>query len=205
MTISLEKVGKRFNREWIFRKLDLNVTASAAVAITGPNGSGKSTLLQVIAGNLLASEGLVKYHNGLREVPPDQFYQYLSFAAPYLDIIEDFTLEEFLKFHFKFKKLRNGVECKELPEMLQLANAATKPIKNFSTGMRQRVKLGICFYSDCPILLLDEPATNLDKRGVDWYISEIEKIKDQRLIFVSSNVEAEYAFCREKINILDYK
>lgn len=205
MTISLEKVGKRFNREWIFRNLNFSFDEAASVAITGPNGSGKSTLLQVIAGSLLPSEGKVKYIFDQQEIPGDRFYQHIAFCAPYLDLIEEFTLAEFLEFHFKFKKLRSGIDLEALPEFLQLGHAISKPLKNFSTGMRQRVKLGICFYSGSPVLLLDEPATNLDKKGIDWYLSEVEKIKDNKLIVVSSNVEAEYSFCKQSIHIMDFK
>lgn len=201
MTISLENVGKRFNREWVFRNLTYRFVPAQSVAIIGPNGAGKSTLLQIIAGNLLASEGSVSYARGAALLPEEEWYRQIAFCAPYLDIIEDFTLTEFLQFHFQFKNLVTGVNIHHLPELLQLGHAKEKRIRNFSTGMRQRVKLGICFYSDAPVLLLDEPTTNLDKRGITWYQDEIEKVKGKKLIFVSSNVEREYAFCEEVIDI----
>lgn len=205
MTISLDKISKRFNREWIFRDINFETHKNSSIAIIGPNGSGKSTLLQIIAGNLLASSGNVTYSDNGTTIPDDKIYQYISFTAPYLDIIEEFTLDEFLKFHFKFKKLRSSVRIEELPEKLQLNGALHKEIKNFSTGMRQRVKLGITFFSDAPVMLLDEPTTNLDLKGLDWYYENIEIINKEKIIFVSSNSEKEYSFCREIINVLDYK
>jgi len=205
MTISLDKISKRFNREWIFRDINFETRKNSSIAIIGPNGSGKSTLLQIIAGNLLASSGNVTYSDNGTTIPDDKIYQYISFTAPYLDIIEEFTLDEFLKFHFKFKKLRSSVRIEELPEKLQLNGALHKEIKNFSTGMRQRVKLGITFFSDAPVMLLDEPTTNLDLKGLDWYYENIEIINKEKIIFVSSNSEKEYSFCREIINVLDYK
>ena len=162
MTISLERLGKRYNREWIFRNINRHFDKRSSVAITGPNGSGKSTLLQIIAGSLLSSEGSVSYISKEAKIPEDQFYRHIAFSAPYLDIIEDFTLEEFLKFHFKFKQLRRGLSLQELPALMQLPGAVKKPVKDFSTGMRQRVKLGMCFYSECDVLLLDEPTASVD-------------------------------------------
>ncbi len=205
MTISLEDISKRFNREWIFRNINLTLQHNTSVAITGPNGSGKSTLLQIISGNLLPSKGKVIYTENGKVIDEDKMYQYLTYCAPYLDIIEEFTLEEFLAFHFKFKNINDNIEIKELPEKLQLQHAKSKKIKDYSTGMRQRVKLGICFYGDTPLILLDEPTTNLDHNGIDWYLKHIEMIKKERTIMVSSNSEVEFSFCQEKIEISDFK
>jgi ABC-type multidrug transport system ATPase subunit len=88
---------------------------------------------------------------------------------------------------------------------MRLPEAAHKYIKNFSTGMKQRVKLGIAFYSDTPLLLLDEPATNLDSGGFEWYLEEIQKVVNEKLIIVCSNRKDEYSFCNNFIDILAYK
>ncbi len=205
MTISLENVSKRFNREWIFRNVNFKVDENTSTAIIGPNGSGKSTLLQIIAGNLLATDGKINYQSNGVVIPDDEIYKHISMTAPYLDIIEDFTLEEFLSFHFKFKNLNSGTFLEDLPKKMQLEHAVKKEIKNFSTGMRQRVKLGISFFCDSPVILLDEPATNLDKNGYDWYHQQIDQIQKEKIIFVSSNSIEEYSFCNNQLNILDYK
>ncbi len=205
MTISLEGISKRFNREWIFKHISYTVNSNTSLAITGANGSGKSTLLQIISGNLLPSNGKVSYLETGKSVDPDKMYQHISFCAPYLDIIDEFSLEEFLSFHFKFKTLEDGVSKKDMPSLLQLEHARSKKIKDFSTGMRQRVKLGICFFSNTPIVLLDEPTTNLDKKGINWYQENIGKIAQKKTIIVSSNSESEYSFCEEILAIEDYK
>lgn len=205
MKIQLDHVGKKFHKEWIFRNLILNLSTTDITAITGPNGSGKSTLLQVIAGSLLQSEGKVIYSHSDRSIEADTIYKYISMVAPALSLPDDFTLGEFLTFHFKFKKLRNGFDLEELPAILKLENAAQKYIKNFSTGMKQRVKLGIAFYADTPLLLLDEPATNLDSAGFDWYLSEIHKVFNEKMIMICSNRKDEYSFCNNFIDILAYK
>src|SRR5690242_19803717 len=109
MKISLINAGKRFNRDWIFRNFNYGFTAGTAYAITGPNGSGKSTLLQIIGGAMIMSEGSAKYEVGKpqsstgNEVHVDKAFQYISIAAPYLELIEDMTVTEFLEFHAQFK------------------------------------------------------------------------------------------------------
>ncbi len=162
MEIQLDNVAKKFNKEWIFKKLNIHFAHRDDIAIVGPNGSGKSTLLQVIAGSLLQTEGNIKYVHDGKAIDPDHIYTYLSLVAPALSLPEDFTLMEFINFHFKFKRLKPEKEIKELPGIFRLEKAKDKYIKNFSTGMKQRLKLGIAFYADTPLLMLDEPATNLD-------------------------------------------
>lgn len=205
MEIQLEHVAKKFNKEWIFKNLSCTLSRSDITAVTGPNGSGKSTLLQVIAGSLLQSEGRLTYTIAETIIEPDVIYKYISLVAPAMSLPEDFTLTEFLDFHFKFKNLRHGFDLSDLPVLMKLQDAAHKYIKNFSTGMKQRVKLGIAFYSDTPLLLLDEPATNLDSGGFEWYLEEVHKVLNEKLIIVCSNREDEYSFCNNFIDILAYK
>lgn len=211
MTISLTNTGKRFNRDWIFRHLNFQFSAGMAYAITGPNGSGKSTLLQVIAGALSPNEGKVEYHakndqtRAGNPLSPENVYLYLSIAAPYLELIEEMTLHEFLHFHRQFKPLLASVSIPDIIALIGLEKATHKQIRYFSSGMKQRVKLAQSVFSSTPVLLLDEPCTNLDAEGVALYQRLIATYCKDRLIIVSSNDEAEYAFCSEQVNITNYK
>ena len=211
MTISLINTGKRFNRDWIFRHLNFQFSTGTAYAITGPNGSGKSTLLQVIAGALSASEGKIEYYTKSNQqhsgtpVDADNFYRHISFAAPYLELIEEMTLLEFLHFHQQFKPLLASPAIPDIIRLIGLEKATHKQIRYFSSGMKQRVKLAQSVFSDTPVLLLDEPCTNLDAEGVALYHQLITTYCKNRLIIVSSNDEMEYLFCSEQLNINDYK
>ena len=205
MQIILDKIGRRFNRDWIFQDVSYTFNSGQSYAILGPNGSGKSTLLQIIAGNLTSSSGTVSYLKIGEAIDVESIYSQLSLAAPYLELIEEFTLQEIADFHFKFKRYREGMDSKAFFELLALKNAQHKLIKNFSSGMKQRVKLALAFCSDTPILLLDEPTANLDQQGIDWYLSLIERFSMNRLVVVCSNQEYEYQFCTQTLNVADYK
>lgn len=206
-SIKLEESGKRFNRDWIFRKVIYEFHIGQAYAITGPNGSGKSTLLQAIAGSLYLSEGKVLYLSSLPEtsIEPEFFFKHLSIAAPYLELIEEMTAREFLRFHHRFKPLISGISIDEILTMIGLERSMDKQIRFFSSGMKQRMKLAQAVFSDTPVLLLDEPCTNLDKPGYTLYHSLIGDYCMNKLIIVSSNDAHEMDFCSEKLNILDYK
>ena len=231
MTISVSDAGKRFNRDWIFRKLSYDFISGNSYAITGPNGSGKSTLLQVIAGAVVMSEGSVKYEVGRQEfessrqksevgsrkseagsqkadslqIAADNAFKYISITAPYLDVIEEMTVEELLKFHEKFKPFIAGYDERKIVSIVGLENAANKQIRYYSSGMKQRVKLAQAIFSNTPCVLLDEPCTNLDAEGIALYRRLIAEYCKSRLVIVSSNDEQEYDFCNETLNILKWK
>jgi len=175
-------------------------------AVLGPNGSGKSTLLKVLSGSLALSEGEISYENkDAQAVLPEDVFQQLTIAAPYMELIEEFTLRELILFHFKFKPFLPGFNLEEVVQILQLERAVDKEIRFFSSGMKQRVKLALACCSSSSVILLDEPMSNLDAAGEDWYLSLIERTTQDRLLIIGSNQEKEYAFCDEQINIMSYK
>lgn len=205
MQIILEQLGKRFIREWIFRRLSLELAAGDRLAITGPNGSGKSTLLQVLTGAMPASEGKIQYREGTQDIPADHFFRQVSIAAPYLELIEEFTLTELVDFHQKFKPFKQNLSTPAFIERLDLKASRDKFIRNFSSGMKQRLKLGLAFYSNVPLVILDEPTSNLDARNSDWYFEEVQKLDANQTLIIASNVPAEYQFCEKVIDIQTYK
>jgi len=226
MKITLIDVGKRFNREWVFRHLSYEFDNGHSYAIIGPNGSGKSTLLQVIAGAISESEGKVsfeflvpsrQYDDGgqtmgdgrwtmdAKEVEPDKIYQHISIAAPYMELVEEMSLAEFLQFHQIFKPFTPGIDIPKIILEIGLEKSAHKHIRYYSSGMKQRVKLAQSIFSDTPVLLLDEPCTNLDEEGIALYHRLIKNYCADRVIIVSSNDEQEYGFCEKRVNIMEHK
>ncbi|MFN3315348.1 MAG: ATP-binding cassette domain-containing protein [Raineya sp.] len=201
-SISTENLGKKFNYEWIFKNLSFKFQLGDSYAIVGNNGSGKSTMLQVLAGALPPSEGKIWYEQENKKILPEEFYQYLSWASPYLELIEEMTLTEQIEFHFKMKPRSSLISSnKQLIELLRLEQSKKKYIKNFSSGMKQRLKLGLAFYTDTPLLMLDEPTSNLDAQNIAWYKNEVTKQIGQRLIIVASNQNEEYDFCKHIIRL----
>jgi len=204
LKIDLKDAGRRFNKEWIFRNFTYSFHSAGKYAVLGPNGSGKSTLLSVILGSLAPSEGTILY-TGEQEIPVEKIYKQISFAAPYLDLVEEFTLQETIDFHFKFKNFHPDIDAVQLMDLLGLGSAQDKALKYFSSGMKQRTKLALACCTDTPILLLDEPTSNLDRQGMAWYHELISRFSTDRLVFVGSNQEEEYSFCEHQIQIMDYK
>ena len=205
MRIKLIDAGKRYNREWIFRHVNVNFSELYRYAIIGPNGSGKSTLLQVLAGNIQLNEGVLEYSDNDNPLQDENIFEYCSISAPYIDLIEEMTLFEFFTFHNKFKPFIQGLTIKDVATILQLDLVLNKRISFFSSGMKQRVRLGQSILTYTPVLLLDEPCSYLDEKGTDLYHSLIDQYCKGRLVIISSNDEKEYQFCEVQIAIDQYK
>lgn len=205
MTISLEKTGKRYNYEWVFRNIDFTFEKGNCYAILGPNGSGKSTLLQIIAGSLSASEGKITFDLNNAPLSHDLIFRYLSLSAPYLELIEEYTFAELLHFQKQFKPFINHISVEEIAAAVNLENALHKQIRYYSSGMKQRAKLAQAVFSDAPLLLLDEPCTNLDTAGIKMYQELVRKQIPDKLVIISSNDPKEYEICNRELHIADYK
>ena len=205
MKISLTDAGKRFNRDWIFRHLTYEFSAGRSYAIIGPNGSGKSTLLQVLSGAMQVNEGNIQCSILNAQCSIEELYKNVSICAPYLEVVEEMTLIEFLNFHAGFKPFLSPITSDKIISILGLENAVNKQIRNYSSGMRQRVKLAQAIFSDVAVVLLDEPCTNLDAAGIQLYHDLINEYCKTRMVVVSSNDEVEYRFCNERLNINEYK
>jgi ABC-type multidrug transport system ATPase subunit len=207
--ISLDAAGKKFNREWIFRNLSFQFEPGKSYAITGPNGTGKSTLLQCIAGAIHLSEGSLSYHSVSKEattqLAEEDFFKQIAISAPYLELIEEMTAVEFLSFHQHFKPFLSGISISQILQAVSLDKAINKQIRYFSSGMKQRLKLAQAFYTDVPVILLDEPCANLDTDGYEMYKNLCTGPGENRLTLVGSNDAQETVFCSAHIHLPDYQ
>jgi ABC-type multidrug transport system ATPase subunit len=206
MEITLNQIGKRFNFNWIFKGVSVQIRANEPWVILGSNGSGKSTFLSILAGASIPSDGEIQWKLNHSIVEETSIYQHVSIAAPYLELIEEFTLQEHLNFHFSVKPLIQGVSKRDLLGIVGLEKAADRRISYFSSGMRQRLKLALAILSDTDVLLLDEPLSNLDKKAATWYADLIKQFGKDRVIVVCSNhQQEEYAFCKHRLSIEDFR
>ncbi len=207
MRIELTEAAKRYRREWVLRHVNLQLSSNISYAVVGPNGAGKSTLLRLLSGYLTPSKGKVNYFDHEdKPIPVAEIYRQLTYAAPYTDLIEEFTLEEALHFQQQFKPYRARLSpLNVLEQVLDMKKHRNKPVRHFSSGMKQRLKLALAVCADSPLLFLDEPTTNLDRQGVAWYHTLLSSYQSDRLLVIASNVEEDIAFCQQRIDIQSFK
>jgi ABC-2 type transport system ATP-binding protein len=200
--ISLNAVSVRFRFQWVFKNLNLEFESSQSYALTGPNGAGKSTLLRILCGHLTPSKGTILFSYQQAKVPPEDVYRYISMTGPYMELIEEFSLVEAIRFHRRFKPFHPSLSDSDVLDLIQLPrNSHHKEIRFFSSGMKQRLKLALAVLSESRVLMVDEPSTNLDQNGIEWYHTLIRQYAGDRLLVVASNVSDDYRFCRNRIEI----
>ena len=206
MEIRLQHIAKQFGREVVFQDVDLTLACGSRTAILGPNGSGKSTLLQVIGGAIIPTGGSIQHHKNGAVIEQEEVYRHVSIAAPYLGLYEDLSLRQTIDFHARFKPLRGGITLDEVARIAYLEPALEKPVLHFSSGMKQRLKLVLAILSDTSLLLLDEPASNLDTDAVAWYRNLLHKHMEGRTVVIASNKQpAEHDMCTAQIAVDQYK
>lgn len=206
MIVQLENIGKRYQREWIFRRVDTVFHSGESVAILGGNGSGKSTLLQMISGYLSPSEGRIVWEKKGAKVSGETVFREMTWCTPALQLFEDLTLEENIAFFLQFKSLRHSMSTSDFAERIGLKAHQHKVLHQYSSGMKQRVKLGLAILGKSELLLLDEPTSHLDAEAISWYQQLLREEKEGRTIFIASNrEEAETFLCNRSITIQDFK
>ena len=202
MSLSLINIAKRYNRDWVFRNANYQFEIPGSYVIKGSNGSGKSTLLKILSGFSSPTEGKLKLLLNSKYIPTEKWANHIAYAAPDYELIEEMYLQEFVSFYVNFKPLQKGIAPNDLIKIAYLEGAKNKQIKNFSSGMKQRLKLVLAWLSDVPIVLLDEPCSNLDASGIEWYKNLANEYSKNRLVIVcSNNMEDEFSFCKKSLNI----
>ena len=192
-------LGKKFEKRWIFRNVSVDLEQGESQAITGSNGSGKSTLLQILANSLTPSFGSVKYFANDQLIEMDENSGKISYSAPYIELIEELTLKEHLEFHSKFRS--PTITINDMIDRIGYQDAVNQPVREFSSGMKQRLRLALAFFFEAEVNFFDEPTSNLDESGVAWYLSEIKYLVGKRSILIASNQRYEYDFCKKIIEL----
>ena len=201
MDLSIQKLSKAFNQRIVFQQLNFQIKSGSRLAITGANGSGKSTLLKILSGGLLPTSGQIMYSINAQQIDEDQLYRYVHFVAPYNNVIEELTLPELFSLHQKLGLLKRFDDYTSWKIKLEYPFHPERQIKTFSSGMKQRVKLGLALLDDRPLILLDEPGSNLDAQGKNWFYDLLKNLQPTQTLVIASNDASEIDFCETSISV----
>lgn len=202
--IEVKNISKKYNKQLIFKDISYTFRAKSSYALLGHNGSGKSTLLQALAGYIGVWEGSIEYLHSEGKIEPANWYKYLSWSAPYTELLREYSLDEMIRFHFSMQPRPTGWSVDEVKQLLGLEKYGNRPLKYFSSGMEQRVKVGLAILTPKPILLLDEPCTNFDKQAVSWYQQLMATYASDKVVIIASNSPEEYSHTQYQIQLTSY-
>jgi ABC-2 type transport system ATP-binding protein len=201
MEIVLENISKRFIKSYVIKGFSHHFTSGKVYGIQGSNGSGKSTLLKIISGAMVPSSGEVLFQVNGQSIHNDKVYNYLSYYASGDELIEEYTPREVFSYTSKFNI--QDTDYQEFIEFVDLKKESDQFIDTFSSGMKQRLSLGLVLNSNKPILLFDEPVTYLDEERKEWFYKALEDLKKakDKMIIIASNERADFSLCDEIIKI----
>ncbi len=201
MKVQLIDVAKRFNKEWIFKGVNLTLEANRIYGLTGANGSGKTTLLSILSHFVAPTEGEVNYKLGSE----CDLRQSISVASPAISLLEEMSVLEAIEFHAHYKPFRNSLSSKAVIQLLGFEKHQNKLLRELSTGMKQRVKLVLAILSQSEILLLDEPGSNLDAAGFEFWKELLKNNSKDRIVVIASNDEQDLAICDQRLEMKQWK
>lgn len=197
--IECKDLWKRYDRHWVLKKFTKTFHSGQIYGIAGSNGIGKSTLVKILSGFLSPSKGSITFFNSNEKIEDDVIYKHIALAAPYAESIEELSVKEAFNFQKQFKSMQ--VDLAHFLEQFNLTTYENELIKNLSSGTKHRLKLALCLSSNASIIFLDEPASNLDEHSIKLVQSAIKEMKKERLIFIASNIQAEFDLCDELIHM----
>lgn len=187
--------------DWIIRDMNHTFEYNSITGINGINGSGKSTLIKMLSGYLSPSEGQINYELDGNSLDRSDAYIYISLAAPYSDLIQEYDASEMFNFHKKFKNLRSDLDVNSFLEKVNLKGNKGKQIQFYSSGMKQRLQLAFALLTDSKLLLLDEPTSYLDETNKDWFYNLLKEEMKHRTIIIASNDLEDFRYCTETITL----
>lgn len=207
-SFNAENLAKSYTgKHFIFKNFYIQINPGDVIAVTGENGSGKSTLLKTLAGIISPSIGkvILTVHN--KDVDKDLHNLHFGYVAPYLNLYEEFTPKEHFELYAKFKGLNvQQNSFNELMEKFNIHKHISKEIRNFSSGMKQRMKYVLALAGNPEILMFDEPTSNLDNAGIEIIGKMIsEKANEGCGIIIATNEDREKQLCNAFFDLKDYQ
>ena len=184
-----EEVGHRYGSLLLFRRLSFSMEGGESLAVTGANGAGKSTLLRILAGVLAPKAGTVTLTVDGDPIGEEEHPLRVGLVAPALGLYGALTARENVAFLAEARRLGDAAaRIESVLGRVGIAERADDPVSTFSSGMRQRVKYAAALLADPPLLLLDEPAANLDAPGRKMVSSVVdEQLAQGDMVVVATN------------------
>ncbi len=202
LKIEAINIKKSFGSRKIFSNINFSLNSKNILGITGKNGSGKSTLVKIIAGIITASSGELRYILSDKVLDYSEINKYYGFVSPYLQLYDEFSAFENIAL---ISKIRNiYVDEKKIQQLLErvgLIDRKDDYVREFSSGMKQRLKYVAALYHNPSLLILDEPRSNLDSEGISIIYEIINEHKLNGSVIIATNDLEDIQICDSIIDL----
>ncbi|MEJ2430579.1 MAG: heme ABC exporter ATP-binding protein CcmA [Deltaproteobacteria bacterium] len=201
-SLEVNDLCKHYTGTLLFKDITFELHPGEVLSITGWNGSGKSTLLRIIAGLVRPTSGKVEMFFQGESIPKESRRRFVGMVAPAFSLYEELTALENLEFFCKVRGIAYERKvCLARMEQTGLSENAHKLCRNYSSGMKQRLKLAQALLHNPPLLLLDEPGCNLDSKGMEVVEKIISAQRQRGMAIIASNEKREVDYGDRVINL----
>jgi heme exporter protein A len=200
--LKLSGIGKHYGETVLFKDISFALEQGEVLAITGWNGSGKSTLVRIIAGLVRPSAGQVEMFHAGEPIGKESRRHFIGMVAPAMSLYNELTGLENMHFFSRVRGLASGQkESVRIMDSLGITERGTKRCGEYSSGMKQRLKLAQALLHEPPLLLLDEPGSNLDSKGIKVVEEVISRQRQSGVTVIASNEKREAEYADRVINL----
>ncbi len=210
VTLEVSKLCGRYGARTVFSGVEFSLKTGDCLVVAGPNGAGKSTLLRILSGLARPHRGHVHLHVndsapiffGPQDGRPDELGRYVGLASPQIEFYGELTAAENLLFYARVRGIgldKDGVL--PLLESVGLSDRGNDRVSAFSSGMKQRLRLLFALQHRPPVLLLDEPGSNLDEKGKELVARIVEDQLRSGLLILATNDPQEVLFGNQVLKL----
>jgi ABC-type multidrug transport system ATPase subunit len=191
MKLTITDLGKQYRSDlWGLRNLSLDIKPGI-LGLLGPNGAGKSTLMRMLATITKPTEGSILWNDVDISRSPDTLRAVLGYLPQDFGVYPNLTAVEFLEYMAAIKGLDSATAKKRIEELLQLVNlkdAAKRPLGGYSGGMKQRVGIAQALLNDPELLIVDEPTVGLDPEERVRFRNLLSDLSGERIVILSTHI-----------------
>jgi ABC-2 type transport system ATP-binding protein len=206
MQLTIDDVGKQYRRDfWGLRSFTLEL-GPGVVGLLGPNGAGKSTLMRILATITRATEGTVTWNGTNIAQKPDELRQVLGYLPQDFGIYPHLSGQEFLEYMAAIKGMDAKTARRRIEELLVVVNlvdAAKRPLHGYSGGMKQRVGIAQALLNDPQLLIVDEPTVGLDPAERVRFRNLLSDLAGERIIILSTHIVSDVEATATEIVIIN--
>jgi ABC-2 type transport system ATP-binding protein len=191
MKLSVTNLGKQYRHDfWGLKDFSLEV-GPGILGLLGPNGAGKSTFMRMLATITRPTDGNIKWNEIDIVKSPDTMRAVLGYLPQDFGVYPNLNAVEFLEYMAAIKGLDGASTRKRINELLQVVNlmeAAKRPLGGYSGGMRQRVGIAQALLNDPQLLIVDEPTVGLDPEERVRFRNLLSDLSGERIVILSTHI-----------------
>ena len=200
--VTVKNLAKTYHCRKLFYDLSFLVKNNTVFAVVGHNGVGKTTLLRIICNLVPATSGCVEITVGDRLLSVAERRAALGLVSPDLELYSELSAFENLEFFSGVRGIVfNREKAREILEYVGLKGRGHDLVSTFSSGMMQRLKYAYALFHDPQILVLDEPASNMDSEGVALVREVIRHQRERGIVIMATNEQREASYADRTLSL----